>query len=172
MFKAAIIGCGKIADAHAAQIQRIKDCEIVADCDREELMAKQLFERFPVKHYFDNLEQLLEKSKPDVVHVTTPPASHYQIARQCLLQGVHVYVEKPFTLNAGEAAELIGLAERKGLRITAGHDDQFRPAAVRLRRMVRDGFLGGPPVHMESYYGYEFSETSSYARALLGDKRH
>lgn len=172
MLKAAIIGCGKIADVHAASIQRIKDCEIIAVCDREELMAKQLFERFPVKHYFSDLEELLEKSKPDVVHVTTPPGSHYQIARRCLLHGTHVYVEKPFTLNADEAVELIGLAERKGLRITAGHDDQFRHAALRLRQMVRQGFLGGAPVHMESYYGYEFAETSSYARALLGDKRH
>jgi predicted dehydrogenase len=172
MLKAAIIGCGKIADAHAAQIQRIKDCEIVAVCDREELMAKQLFERFPVKHYFTDLEALLEKSKPDVVHVTTPPGSHFPIARRCLLHGAHVYVEKPFTLNAGEAAELIDLAERKGLRITAGHDDQFRHAALRLRQIVREGFLGGAPVHMESYYGYELSENSSYAKALLGDKGH
>jgi predicted dehydrogenase len=172
MLKAAIIGCGKIADAHAAQIQRIKDCEIIAVCDREELMAKQLFERFRVKQYFNSLEDLLEKSRPDVVHVTTPPQSHFIIARQCLLHGAHVYVEKPFTLDAAEAAELIGLAERKGLRITAGHDDQFRHAALRLRKMVREGFLGGAPVHMESYYGYEISETSSYAKALLGDKRH
>ena len=172
MLKIAIVGCGKIADAHAAQIQRIKGCEIVGVCDREELMAKQLFERFPVKHYFNDLDDLLETAKPDVVHVTTSPQSHFDIARQCLLQGVHVYVEKPFTLNAGEAAELIGLAERMGLRITAGHDDQFRHAALRLRELVREGFLGGAPVHMESYYGYELAETSGYAKALLGDKRH
>jgi predicted dehydrogenase len=172
MLKVAIIGCGKIADAHAAQIQRIKDCEIIAVCDREELMGKQLFERFRVKDYFNNVDDLLEKSNPDVVHVTTPPQSHFHIARRCLLHGAHVYVEKPFTLNAGEAVDLIALAERKGLRITAGHDGQFSHVARRMRQMVREGFLGGAPAHMESYYGYELGATSSYAKALLGDKRH
>ena len=49
MLKVAIVGCGKIADAHASQIQRIEGCEIVGVCDREPLMAKQLYERFPVK---------------------------------------------------------------------------------------------------------------------------
>ena len=52
MLKVAIVGCGKIADAHAAQIQRIEGCEIVGVCDREPLMARQLYERFPVKGYF------------------------------------------------------------------------------------------------------------------------
>ena len=69
MLKVAIVGCGKIADAHASQILRIGGCEIVAVCDREPLMAKQLYERFPVKHYFDDLTELLGKAQPDVVHI-------------------------------------------------------------------------------------------------------
>src|SRR5437763_15650409 len=95
MLKVAIVGCGKIADAHASQIQRIKGCEIVGVCDREPLMARQLFERFPVAHYFDDLSKLLSVVRPDVVHITTPPESHFDIARTCLARGCHVYVEKP-----------------------------------------------------------------------------
>ena len=49
MLKVAIVGCGKIVDSHASQIQRIKNCEIVGVCDREPLMAQQLFKRFPIK---------------------------------------------------------------------------------------------------------------------------
>ena len=52
MIKVGIIGCGKIADQHASSIQRISDCEIVGVCDSEELMAKQMYERFNVKHYY------------------------------------------------------------------------------------------------------------------------
>ena len=55
MLKVAIVGCGKIADSHAMQIQRIEGCEIVGVCDREPLMAKQLYERFAVKKYFTDL---------------------------------------------------------------------------------------------------------------------
>src|SRR5258708_32072052 len=99
MLKVAIIGCGRIADAHAAQIQRIQGCEIVGAFDSEPLMARQLYERFPVKRYFDDLGSLLSDAQPDVVHITTPPVSHYEIARVCLENGWHVYVEKPFTLD-------------------------------------------------------------------------
>src|SRR5438445_3688025 len=102
MLKVAIVGCGKIADAHASWIQRIGGSEIVGVCDREPLMARQLYERFRVKRYFPDLEALLCHARPDVVHVTTPPASHFEIATVCLAHGCHVYVEKPFTLNESD----------------------------------------------------------------------
>jgi len=171
MLKVAIVGCGKIADAHAVQIRRIKGCEIVGVCDREALMARQLCERLPVKKYFDNLTDLLGEARPDVVHIATPPQSHFDIAKLCLEAGCHVYVEKPFTLYQEEAARLIALAGKRNLKITAGHDDQFSHVARRMRSLVQSGFLGGRPVHMESYYCYELGRTG-YAGALLGDKRH
>lgn len=171
MLKVAIVGCGKIADEHTSQIQRINGCEIVGVCDREPLMAQQLYERFRVKAYFSDLAELLSEARPDVVHICTPPESHFEIARRCLERGCHVYVEKPFALYEAEAQELIALANRKGLRITAGHDDQFRHAARRMRSLVQSGFLGGGPMHMESYYCYQFDK-SGYAAALLADRQH
>src|SRR5271157_1314853 len=171
VLKVAIAGCGKIADDHATQIRRIKGCEIVGVCDREPLMARQLYERFPVQRYFSDLTELLTNARPDVVHITTPPQSHYDIAKSCLEWGCHVYVEKPFTLDEDEARRLIALATEKGLKITAGHDHQFTHVARRMRTLVQTGFLGVGPVHMESYYCYEI-ERSGYSGALLGDKSH
>lgn len=171
MLKVAIIGCGKIADSHVAQILRIKDCEIVGVCDRELLMAKQLYERFPIKGYYSDMAELLNVAKPDVVHITTPAESHFPIARFCLERGCHVYVEKPFTLNAEEAQSLIALAEETGRKLTVGHDDQFSHVTRRMRSLVNSGYLGGPPVHMESYFCYDLSDPA-YARALLTDKQH
>jgi len=171
MLKVAIVGCGKIADSHASEIQRIKGCEIVAVCDHEPLMARQLSERFGVKQYFGNLTELLSTARPDVVHITTPPQSHFDIAKQCLESGCHVYVEKPFTLNEEDARRLVALSEDKQLKITAGHDDQFCHAARRMRALVQNGFLGGGPLHMESYYGYEIGK-GGYSGAMLADKRH
>jgi predicted dehydrogenase len=171
MLKVAIVGCGKIADDHACQIQRISGCEIVGVCDREPLMARQLCERFPVKRYFHDLAELLKEAQPDVVHITTPPENHYEIGRFCLERGCHVYVEKPFTVNLQEAQSLIALANERGLRLTVGHDDQFSHVARRMRTLVKSGYLGGAPVHMESYFCYDLGDPA-YARALLGDKRH
>jgi predicted dehydrogenase len=171
LLKVAIVGCGKIADAHAEQIRRIKGCDIVGVCDREELMARQLAERFQAGRSFDDLGELLKEARPDVVHITTPPQSHFEIARQCVEHGCHVYVEKPFTLDAREAEELVRLAEKQGVRLTVGHDAQFSHATRRMRELVREGYLGDAVVHMESYYGYDLGDPS-YAGAVLRGRDH
>jgi predicted dehydrogenase len=171
MIKVGIIGCGKIADNHATQINRIHHIEIIAVCDSEPLMARQLAERFKIKKHYFNVQEMLDAGKPDVIHITTPPASHYQLAKVCLEAGCNVYVEKPFTLNTSEAEDLIRLADQKGLKITTGHNAQFTHAMVRMRELVKSGYLGGKPVHMESHYCYSFGD-ESYAKALLGDSEH
>jgi predicted dehydrogenase len=171
MLKVGIIGCGKIADAHASQIQRIDGCEIVAVCDREELMARQLSERFRVPRCFSEVAEFLNSSKLDIVHITTPPQSHFDLAELCLEHGCHVYVEKPFTLRAWEAKELIDLANARSLKLTAGHNAQFTHAARRMRQLVHEGYLGGPPVHLESLWCYQLGD-DAYAKAVLGSKRH
>jgi len=171
VLKIAIVGCGKIADSHAAQIQRIQGCEIVAVCDREILMARQLHDRFPIKHFFSDPTELLERARPDVVHITTPPEGHFELARLCIQHGANVYIEKPFALYAPQAQKLIELAGERGVKLTAGHNDQFSPVARRMRSLVQSGYLGGQPVHMESHYSYDLGDPS-YAQALLGDKNH
>jgi predicted dehydrogenase len=171
MMKVSIIGCGKIADAHAEQIKRIKGAEIVSVCDKEELMARQFCDRYDVKYSFIEVKELLKSTKPDIIHITTPPQSHFGLGKICMEAGCHVYIEKPFTVNTAEAEELINLATVKNLKITVGHDDQFTHATRKMRNLIKEGFLGGPPVHMESYYCYDLGD-QQYAKQVLGDKKH
>jgi predicted dehydrogenase len=171
MIKVGIIGCGKMADQHAIQIQRIHGAEIAGVCDKEPLMAQDFSERFKVGRYFADVPEMLEAIKPEVVHVTTPPQSHFELGKICLEAGCNVYIEKPFTVNTAEAVELIRIANEKGLKLTAGHNAQFTHVMVRMRELVRNGYLGGKPVHMESIYCYDFGD-ESYAKALLGDSNH
>jgi len=170
VLKVAIVGCGKIADSHATQIRRIEGCELVGVCDREPLMAKQLCERFLAGAYFTDLEELLSSMQPDVVHITTPPAGHFELARLCMESGCNVYIEKPFTLTESEACTLIDMANTMECKLTVGHNEQFSHVARRMRCLVADGYLGDI-VHMECHYGYDLSDPA-YARALLGDKQH
>ena len=171
MLRIAIVGCGKIADEHAQHIRRIPGCALVAVCDAELLMAKQMHDRFDKVDYFDDLESLLSRARPHVVHITTPPQTHFSLAQRCLDAGCHIYVEKPFTLTAAEAEGLISQAQDRRLKITAGHNLLFTEPALRLRDLVNAGFLGGEPVHLESYYGYNLGD-QAYARAFLGDSQH
>jgi predicted dehydrogenase len=171
MLRVAIVGCGKIADQHVQAIQRVPDCRIVALCDREVLMARQLGERFSIAECFSDMAEMLESSSPDVVHITTPPQGHYSLGRQCIESGSHVYLEKPFTVTAAEADSLIRLVESRGVTLTAGHNYQFTPEMLEMRRLVKQGFLGGNPVHLESHYSYDLGDTS-YVGPILGNCRH
>jgi predicted dehydrogenase len=171
MLRVAIVGCGKIADQHVSAIGRIPDCQIVSLCDRELLMARQLGERIGVSACYADLQELLQSTAPDVVHITTPPQSHFQIAKQCLQSGSHVYLEKPFTVTAGEAESLVGLAESSGLAVTAGHNYQFTLEMLEMRRLVGQGFLGGKPVHLESHWSYDLGDVS-YIGPILGSRTH
>lgn len=169
--RVAIVGCGMIADQHADQLRYLPGCELVAACDSEELMARQLADRFRIPTVFTDATEMLLTGGVDAVHITTPAQSHFPLARLCLEAGCHVYVEKPFTENAAEADELLHLAQTQGRRITAGHNLQFTPEALRLRRLVRDGFLGGPPIHIESIQCFSHDEPT-YGKAVLADPNH
>ena len=171
MLRVALVGCGKIADLHVQAIRRISDCEIVAACDREPLMADQLAERFRIPQRFADIGEMLRTSRPDVVHITTPPQGHYSLGQQCLEAGAHVYIEKPFTVTAEEAASLIALANSRGLQLTAGHNLQFTLEMLAMRRAVKDGYLGGKAVHVESYFSYSLADTN-YVGPLLGSRSH
>ena len=171
MIKIALIGCGKVAEQHVINIQKIPGFEIVGICDREILMAEQTSQRFNIARYFDDPEELLQETAPEIVHITTPPQSHYTLGVLCVEAGCHVLIEKPFTVNAQEAAELLSLANGKSLKISVNHNAQFSHAALRMRQMVKDGYLGKRPVHMESIFCYNLGD-QSFARAFLGDKRH
>jgi len=172
MINATIIGCGKVSDKHALQIQRIPYAKLVAVCDVEPLMTQQMAERFGIERQFTDARQMINEVRPDVVHITTPPQTHFELGRICLLAGSHVYIEKPFTVSAAEAEELIALAIEKNLKLTVGHNAQFTPVMTRMRQLVNDGYLGGRPVHMESIFCYETGGDASYAKAFLGDSGH
>lgn len=171
MLRIAVIGCGTMAESHFIQIEKIPFAKLVGVCDAEILMAKQVTLRYDVSEFFDNVDELIDKTKPDIIHITTPPDSHYSLAKKCLKNGIHIYVEKPFTLYYNEALDLINIAEEKKLKLTVGHNAQFSPAAIKLRNLVKSGYLGGSPVHMDSIYCYNWGN-ESYAKSIIGNANH
>lgn len=171
MLRVGLIGCGLVADQHITQIKRVRECEIVGVCDTEPLMAEQLAARFHIKGVFTDVRNLLDDAHPDVVHITTPPHTHFPLGKLCLEKGTSIYVEKPFTVTTEEAETLIELAEAKGLTLTVGHNLQFSPEAMHMRQLVEDGFLGGDPLHVESVQCFSHDDPT-YGKALLGDRTH
>jgi predicted dehydrogenase len=167
--RVAIVGCGKIADGHVEMISHLPGASVVAVCDLEPLMAEQLAVRYGVPNFYGEFDRLLERERPDVVHITTPPQSHAGLARMALEAGCHVYVEKPLTPTYAETRALIERAVEAERKLTIGYGPYFDPPMLALRGMVQAGTLG-EPVHVESFLGYELS--GPFGAALLGDTSH
>lgn len=168
--KVAIVGCGKIADGHVEEIQKLGHlADLVAVCDREMIMAKQLAVRYGVPAVYDDVARMLREVRPDVVHVATPPHVHKDLAIQAIDAGAHVFVEKPLTLDYASSRALIEHAERAGKKVGVGYSYHFEPPAEELRSLVRAGAIGDV-VHLESFYGYNLD--GAFGKAMLGDPSH
>lgn len=163
----AIVGCGIIADAHVNEIRKIQDTEIVAVCDKEFLMAAQLADRYDIPDYFDDFERMIKQCRPDVVHILTPPASHFSLGLAAIEAGCHVLMEKPFAVTRDEAVSLIEKAKLHKKKIMVNHFHNFSPPSLKLRDMVSLGVLG-EVLHIEGFYSY--STKSPVAIALLEDR--
>ena len=112
---------------------------------------------------------MLSDIKPHVVHLTTPPHTHFALASKCLEFGAHVYVEKPFALDADETRRLLELASARQLIACAGHDHLFDPVWTSARRVVASGDLG-TIVHIDSTQGYDTAGT--FGKLIQTDPRH
>ena len=140
--KIGLVGCGQIADAHLQQIRRIPWADPVAVCDLEPLLARQAAERFEIPGQVSSLEQMVEQSQLDVVHITTPVESHRPLSKLLLDAGVHVYVEKPFTVDADEARDVLDCARRNDRLVCLGHDQLFDPTWLECRQRIDAGETG------------------------------
>jgi predicted dehydrogenase len=168
--KIAIVGCGKIADGHIEEIQKMPErARVVSVCDQEMLMAEQIAVRYGVPARYDVFDRMLEVERPDVVHITTPPQSHLLLARKAIEAGCHVYVEKPLAMSLPDVQALVDLATTGDRKMTVGWEYLFDPPALEMRRLIAEGVLG-EPVHVESCFGYNLS--GPFGSALLGDGSH
>jgi predicted dehydrogenase len=168
--KVAIVGCGKIADGHAEAIKRTRGLgKLVAACDLELLMAEQFAVRFGVPSHYDDFDKMLDRERPDVVHITTPPGSHLTLAKKAMDAGAHAFVEKPLALNHPDSKAIVDYAERTGKKLTIGWEFFFDPPALALRELVASGVVG-EPVHVESSYG--FDRSGPFGNALLRDESY
>ena len=148
MTRAAVVGAGSIAREHLDCLAGLPDVEIAGVCDTSAALAEAAAERYRVARWFVDHRELLAELKPDIVHVTTPPRSHYTLARDALEAGAHVVVEKPLALHPDEAPKLLEIAARRQLLLIEDHNYLFNRAVRKIRRMIDAGALG-EVVHVE-----------------------
>ena len=111
-------------------------------CDLDSAAQERLGSRFPATTLTDRLDDLLSDGNVDAVVVATPVPTHAAIAREALLAGKHVFVEKPMALDADDAEELVALAAERDLTLMPGHLLLYHPGVARLKELVDSEALG------------------------------
>jgi predicted dehydrogenase/nucleoside-diphosphate-sugar epimerase len=150
--RVAILGGGRMAQKHATAVALQPLAELVAVADPF-VPTDELKIRFGANiEAFQDARELLDRIKPDIVHIVTPPDSHFPLAQMCLNSGANVYVEKPFAMSAREAAEMMDLADAKGLRACAAHQVLFQRAGQLYQSHLP---IIGNIIHVESYFSFK-----------------
>src|ERR1700751_5570920 len=134
--RVAIVGCGKAAKNHVAEIKKLPNVSLVAACDSELLMADQFGLRHGVQAHYSDLQTMLNEQSPDVVHIATPPQSHVRLALMAIEAGCHRFLEKPLAETSEQAAEIIHRAECTGRKLTVGWTYYFDPTLRAVRELI------------------------------------
>ena len=147
-----LIGFGKMGRHHLKAIAASGRATVVGVADPA-ASAEELSELLPATAVVvASAAELFAKARPDVVHIVTPPASHAELALQAIAAGCHVYVEKPFTPTAAEAAEILAKAAERGVTVCAGHQVLFEAPALGVWEHLS---TIGRVVHIESYFAFK-----------------
>jgi predicted dehydrogenase len=139
--KVGVVGCGEIAKAHVEPLKGL-DLELVAVCDPDRQASARLADRFGISRRYSDASELLDRERPDVVHIVTPPQTHRELAVQAIEAGSHVLVEKPMAMNAEEADEMLAASRRAGRVLGVCHTQLFDSAVLKARQLAADGSLG------------------------------
>jgi predicted dehydrogenase len=111
-------------------------------CDLSPDLLLEASARYPNARATTSFEEMLAAPELDAIVIATPVVTHYELAKQALLAGKHVFVEKPQAQSSAEAEELVALAEQSGLVLMPGYLLLYHPALAMLKRLVDDGELG------------------------------
>jgi len=141
MIKVGIIGIGKMGISHLAILGAHPDVEIAGVCDTSKMMLDAIEKYSPFPCFTDH-RKMLDTAKPDAVIVAVPTRYHADIVAELLERNIHVFVEKPFCLNAEQAPSLIALAKERKLVNQVGYHNKFIGTFREVKRIVNSGALG------------------------------
>ncbi|MFW2382777.1 MAG: Gfo/Idh/MocA family protein [Acidimicrobiales bacterium] len=134
-----VVGCGYWGSKHVRVLSSLANVE-VSLIDRDEGKRAALEPSFPIRRSVAELDEVIDDV--DALVIATPPTTHYPIARQALLAGIHCMVEKPFTTTVHHGQELIDIATAKDLRLMVGHTFEFNAAVWSLKEATQDPSFG------------------------------
>lgn len=153
-----VVGLGYFGTFHAQKYAGSPGCELVAVVDHNPEGAEKFALENDAQVYTDHLDLI---GRVDAVSIVTPVAEHYEVAKDFLMAGVHVLVEKAITETTEQADELIQLAKDQGVVLQVGHLERFNPAFGQLPADLRS------PTYIETHRLTGFREHTTNVSVVL-----
>lgn len=130
-----VIGVGHLGQHHAKHLAQIDKAELVGICDVDLKRAEKIAKDSKTQA-FAHYQELFGRAEAAVIAVPTP--YHYEIGKECLMNGIHCLIEKPLCENAQQAEELIRLARQKNLILQVGHVERFNSAVLAAQKHIKE----------------------------------
>ncbi len=147
-----VLGAGRWANmAHIPGWQRDPRVEVVALCDVEKDLARDVAGKFNITESTDDWQALISRPDIDVIDIVTPSSTHHELAVAAVGAGKHVLSEKPVAHDFRETLRLAGEAKSKGLKTKLGFTFRYTPGVQFAKSLIDEGFVGRPFI----FNGYE-----------------
>ena len=138
----AFLGCGFITRVHSRHLRALKGEVVYSYASRDADKAKRFCRDFRGVRVFESYTAAIEAADVDAVVVAVPPRFHLDLTLQALQAGKHVLVEKPAYLHMADYRTVVDARNRASRIVCVGENDHYKPLAVCLRRLLREGVLG------------------------------
>ncbi len=142
-FRWGVLAPGRIAHRFAQALESVEGAGLYAVASRSQERGQAFAQRYRASVHYDSYEALADDPEVDAIYIASPHRFHHAQARLCLEAGKPVLVEKPFTVSASEAADLIALAQRQNLFLMEALWSRYLPVWRQVREWLDEGSIGG-----------------------------
>lgn len=168
-YKYAIVGCGGIANSsHLPAVERLDNVDIVAVCDINEEWARAASGKYGGK-VFTNLDEMLDKMKPEIVDVCTNEPYHRPVVEKALEAGADVICEKTMADTIENAQAMLDAVERTGKRLAINYNYRWLSSNMVLRQMIENGDLGDIRYIASTFHWFQGTHSIDMMRNLGGE---
>ena len=167
MVKMGIMGAGNIASTMASTIRELESVECYGVGARDYGRAEAFAKRYGFRKAFGSYEELAKDPEVELIYIATLHSGHYEHIKLCLENGKHVLCEKALTINEKQAAEVIAMAEEKGLLLAEAMWTRYMPMRKRLEDVLESGVIGKPYM-LTADLAYEVGSKERIIRPELG----
>jgi len=136
------IGAGYFSKFQYEAWSRIPEVEVTAICNSRQEKAAPLMEEFGIQHHYTDYREMLEKEKPDLVDIITPPETHLEMCQFAADRGIHIICQKPLTPTFADAKALVDYVAKKDIRFMVHENWRFQPWYREIKKLLDQQTIG------------------------------